>query len=67
MDPATAERLVAAGLADAVAFGRLFISNPDLPERIAAGLPLAPPPAADVYGGGARGYVDYPAATGLVA
>ncbi|MEU0938239.1 alkene reductase [Embleya sp. NPDC005971] len=63
VDPATAERLLATELADVVAFGRLFITNPDLPARIAAGLPLAGPPVADVYGGGARGYVDYPPAS----
>jgi len=62
LDPVTAERLLAADLADVIAFGRLFITNPDLPARIATGLPLAPPPVADVYGGGARGYVDYPTA-----
>ncbi|MGW1992552.1 alkene reductase [Embleya sp. NPDC001921] len=64
VDPTTAERLPAAEPADVVAFCRLFISNPDLPARIAEGLPLAAPPVADVYGGGARGYVDYPAASG---
>ncbi|MFI1580198.1 alkene reductase [Embleya sp. NPDC020630] len=63
VDPAIGERLIADGLADVVAFGRLFITNPDLPERIARGLAPAPPPVADVYGGGARGYVDYPAIT----
>ncbi|MGC0415772.1 alkene reductase [Embleya sp. AB8] len=63
VDPATAERLVAGELADVVAFGRLFISNPDLPARIAHGRELAPPPVVDIYGGGARGYVDYPPAS----
>ncbi|MYV97865.1 alkene reductase [Streptomyces sp. SID3343] len=61
VDEATAERALAGGLADVVAFGRLFITNPDLPARFAAGAPLHPPAVADVYGGGARGYVDYPA------
>ncbi|MFF7247362.1 alkene reductase [Embleya sp. NPDC008237] len=66
VDPGTAERLLAAELADVVAFGRLFITNPDLPARIAEALPLAAPPVAHVYGGGARGYVDYPAASAKV-
>ena len=60
-----AERLVADGKADAVAFGRPFISNPDLPIRLAAhaaGLPaeFAAADPATFYGGGAEGYVDYP-------
>jgi len=64
LDPARAEALVAAGLADAVSFGRLFISNPDLPHRVAAGLPLAPYDRDTFYGQGARGYTDYPASPG---
>ncbi|WTW97297.1 alkene reductase [Streptomycetaceae bacterium NBC_01309] len=55
-------RLVDDGVADAVAFGRLFITNPDLPARLRTGTPLAPPATANVYGGGVEGYVDYPAA-----
>ncbi|MEM8873020.1 MAG: alkene reductase [Planctomycetota bacterium] len=46
--------------ADAVAFGRMFISNPDLPARIAAGGPYTEPDKETFYGGGAEGYVDYP-------
>jgi N-ethylmaleimide reductase len=61
VDEATAERVLAGGLADVVAFGRLFITNPDLPARLTAGAAVHPPAVADVYGGGARGYVDYPA------
>jgi len=61
LDPARAEALIAAGLADAVSFGRLFISNPDLPQRVAGGLPLAPYDRDTFYGQGARGYTDYPA------
>ncbi len=53
-------RLVDAGLADLIAFGRPFIANPDLPERIANGWPLNPVDAATLYGGGAQGYTDYP-------
>ncbi|MBM9400031.1 alkene reductase [Gluconacetobacter azotocaptans] len=51
---------IAAGLADAVAFGRMFIANPDLPERIRAGAPLNPFDRSTAYGGDAHGYTDYP-------
>ncbi|GAA4326588.1 alkene reductase [Actinomadura luteofluorescens] len=54
------EQVVAAGLADVFSFGRLFISNPDLPARFAASAPLARPVEELVYGGHAEGYVDYP-------
>ncbi|HEU4459456.1 MAG TPA: alkene reductase [Methylibium sp.] len=60
-DGALAERTVATGEADVVAFGRPFISNPDLVERLRRELPLAPSDRATYYGGGARGYTDYPA------
>ncbi|WP_046246809.1 alkene reductase [Hymenobacter terrenus] len=46
--------------ADAVAYGRYFIANPDLPTRIAQQLPLAEADAATFYTGGATGYIDYP-------
>lgn len=46
--------------ADAIAFGRLFISNPDLPRRIEHGGPYAQADEATFYGGDAHGYVDYP-------
>ncbi len=49
-------------LADLIAFGRPFIANPDLVERLRAGLPLAEPDQATFYGGDARGYTDYPTA-----
>ncbi|WP_460792134.1 N-ethylmaleimide reductase [Nocardioides maradonensis] len=55
-----AERLLAADLIDAAAFGRLFIANPDLPRRLAEGLPLNEPDLATFYGGGEAGYTDYP-------
>ena len=48
-------------LADLIAFGRLFISNPDLVERLRLGAPLTPPDPATFFGGGAAGYTDYPA------
>ena len=50
-----------AGLIDAAAFGRTFIANPDLPRRLAEGLPLNPPRPESFYGGDAEGYTDYPA------
>lgn len=56
-----AERLIEAGYVDAAAFGRQFISNPDLPARLAAGSELNEPDYLTFYGGGARGYTDYPA------
>lgn len=48
------------GRADAVAFGRYFISNPDLPRRIEIGAPLTPYNRPTFYGGSAAGYTDYP-------
>lgn len=59
-----AETLLSAGLVDAVAFGRSFIANPDLPDRLAQGLPLSEPVPATFYGGGAEGYTDYPVHVG---
>ena len=58
---ADAASALAEGSADAVAFGRWFISNPDLPRRLAEDLPLNPYQRATFYGGDARGYTDYPA------
>jgi 2,4-dienoyl-CoA reductase-like NADH-dependent reductase (Old Yellow Enzyme family) len=60
-DQASAEAVLAAGEADAVAFGKLFIANPDLPRRFALGAPLNEPDRKTFYGGGANGYTDYPA------
>ncbi|WP_426409703.1 alkene reductase [Bradyrhizobium ganzhouense] len=60
--PASAEAIVTFGEADLVAFGRHFISNPDLPERIRQGLPLTRYDRSTFYGGDARGYTDYPRA-----
>ena len=53
--------LVADGTADALTFGSLFLANPDLPARLAAGGPFNVPDAATFYGGGEQGYTDYPA------
>jgi len=66
----TAERAQAAldgGVADAIAFGRAFLANPDLPHRLAGDLPLNPDDMATWYGGGAEGYTDYPFAGETVA
>jgi 2,4-dienoyl-CoA reductase-like NADH-dependent reductase (Old Yellow Enzyme family) len=57
----TAEQVIAADEADAVAFGVLFIANPDLPERFATGAPLNAPDPTTFYAPGAHGYTDYPA------
>lgn len=56
----TAVSAVATGAAYAVAFGKAFIANPDLPARLKADAPLNPPRQALFYGGGAEGYTDYP-------
>jgi N-ethylmaleimide reductase len=50
----------AKNLADLVCFGRPFISNPDLVARLRTGAPLTPGDQATYYGGGAKGYIDYP-------
>ncbi len=56
----TATQVLAQGEADAVAFGKAFIANPDLPERLRRGAPLNPPDFPTFYVPGARGYTDYP-------
>jgi len=60
-DGAGAQAALDAGWADAVAFGKAFLANPDLPARLRAGAPLNPPRPETFYGPGAEGYVDYPA------
>jgi N-ethylmaleimide reductase len=55
----TAEAAIAGGHADAVAFGRIFTSNPDLPRRLREGFPLTPYNRATFYGGEETGYTDY--------
>jgi 2,4-dienoyl-CoA reductase-like NADH-dependent reductase (Old Yellow Enzyme family) len=60
-DKAGAERALKDGVADAVAFGKLIIANPDLVERFRAGAPLNEWNAATFYAPGAEGYIDYPA------
>ncbi|CTP92149.1 N-ethylmaleimide reductase [Xanthomonas translucens pv. poae] len=59
-DKALAERVLGSGAADAVAFGRPFIANPDLVERLRRAAPLNPLDADTLYGGGAKGYTNYP-------
>ncbi len=59
-DGASGAALLAAGGADAVAFGRAFISNPDLVERIRTGAALTEPNQATFYTPGPAGYIDYP-------
>ena len=56
-----AQPLLDAGLIDAVAMGRPFIANPDLPARLEQNYPLNPGRMELYYGGGAEGYTDYPA------
>jgi 2,4-dienoyl-CoA reductase-like NADH-dependent reductase (Old Yellow Enzyme family) len=56
----TADTAISAGDADAVAFGKLFIANPDLPERLRRGAPLNEPQPATFYTAGLEGYTDYP-------
>lgn len=60
--PTSAHQTIADGNADAIAFGRLFISNPDLAERIKSGAPLNKYDRATFYGGAEKGYTDYPSA-----
>ena len=55
-----AQDLVDAGLIDLAAFGKPFIANPDLFDRLYHGHPLSEPVKETFYGGGAEGYVDYP-------
>ncbi len=55
-----ADRLIADGKADVVAYGRRFLANPDLPQRLERGAVLNAPDQDTFYGGGERGYIDYP-------
>lgn len=59
-DQVSAEAALAKGDADAVAFGKLFIANPDLPARFLAHAALNEADASTFYGSGAKGYTDYP-------
>ena len=66
-DFALAEKVLAANEADLIAFGKLYIANPDLVERLQRGAPLNAPDKATFYGGGAKGYTDYPALSEAMA
>ena len=61
-DRKSAEAVIAADQADAVAFGKLYIANPDLVVRFAQDLPLNQPRPSTFYHGDAEGYTDYPTA-----
>jgi N-ethylmaleimide reductase len=61
MDAKRGNRLIAEGVADLVAFGRPFIANPDLVERLKVGATLAQIDWTTVYASGPEGYSDYPA------
>jgi 2,4-dienoyl-CoA reductase-like NADH-dependent reductase (Old Yellow Enzyme family) len=61
----SAEHLLQKGEADAVAFGKLFIANPDLVTRFARNAPLNSPDANTFYADGPEGYTDYPALADL--
>jgi N-ethylmaleimide reductase len=59
-DRASGEAAVQSGLADAIAYGRPFLANPDLPRRLLLDAPLNPVDEARLYTSGPEGYVDYP-------
>ena len=59
-DAESADAILSAGRADAVAFGRPYISNPDLPIRLKLHAPMQDGDHSKNYGGGAEGYIDYP-------
>lgn len=61
-DGPRAAATLASGAADAIAFGRTFLANPDLPRRLEEGLPLNPDDMATWYSRGPEGYTDYPRA-----
>jgi 2,4-dienoyl-CoA reductase-like NADH-dependent reductase (Old Yellow Enzyme family) len=61
LDQQTGQQLLDDGRADAVAYGKLFIANPDLPIRFAKHAPLNRPIPETFYAQGATGYTDYPA------
>jgi N-ethylmaleimide reductase len=59
-DQSMGEKVLEDGLADAVAYGRMYIANPDLAERFQKGASLNPYNRATFYGGNEVGYTDYP-------
>ena len=60
----TAEAAIASGYADVIAFGRPFVANPDLAERLRLGVALSELDPDTLYGGGSHGYTDYPSVSG---
>jgi N-ethylmaleimide reductase len=64
-DKARANQAIAQGRADLVAFGKPFISNPDLVTRLYLDAPLAPANRETFYGGADQGYTDYPLLRGV--
>ena len=63
-DKDSAEQAIASGYADMIAFGRAVIANPDLVERLRLGVALSDLDPDTLYGGGAKGYTDYPSVSG---
>lgn len=63
-DKDSAEQAITSGYADMIAFGRAFIANPDLVERLRLGVALSDLDPDTLYGGGAKGYTDYPSVSG---
>jgi 2,4-dienoyl-CoA reductase-like NADH-dependent reductase (Old Yellow Enzyme family) len=63
----TGEQVLQAGEADAIAFGKAFIANPDLPKRLARNAPLNTPDSTTFYADGPKGYTDYSGLTELEA
>lgn len=64
LDRSQADAVLSTGIADLVAFGTAYLANPDLTERLRRGAALNPPQRETFYGGGERGYVDYPSLEG---
>lgn len=60
-DRERADAVIGNGLADLVSFGKAFLANPDLPQRLKFGAALNVPEPDTFYGGGEKGYIDYPA------
>ena len=67
LDRQSAEQVLTDGRGDLVAFGRAWLANPDLIERMKAGLPLNAPDPSTFYTPGAKGYTDYPQAEAATA
>jgi len=59
-DRQRADAVIAGGTADLVSFGRAFLANPDLPQRLKVGAALNEPDPSTFYGGSEKGYTDYP-------